>query len=182
MCTTSTAMAVKLKKVASEQLTEEIYHVGRWSRGHTSRVRQRNHNLGQKVGDKFSKLSKLGFSMERFAADNLRYFTKNHQNLVFWWTAGYSLWNLSISGIFLNFPNFLRSLSLKSLGNSWVNSYIHFLVIKTEFHFENMAKTNCTKKWKSSQMFCPRLSENFPFNFYLFKNALKPPKWSVFSR
>ena len=74
---------------------------------------------------------KLGFSMKRFTADNLRYFTKNHQNLAFGWAAGYLPWNLSISGIFFNFPNFLRSLSLTSFGNSWVNSYIDFLVIKT---------------------------------------------------
>ena len=33
-------MAVKLKKVVSELLTEEAKHVGRWSRDHTSRVRQ----------------------------------------------------------------------------------------------------------------------------------------------
>ena len=31
-------------------------------------------------------------------------------------------------------------------------------------------------------MFCPRFSEKFPFSFYLFKNALKPQKSSVFSR
>ena len=63
-------------------------------------------NLGQKVGDKLTKLTKIGFSIEFSAAD---------QNLVFGWTAGYSPSNPSISGIFLKFPNFL---SLKSFGNS----------------------------------------------------------------
>ena len=33
-------MAVKLKKVASKLLTEEVKDVGRWSRGHASRVKQ----------------------------------------------------------------------------------------------------------------------------------------------
>ena len=34
-------------------------------------------NLGQKVGDKLTKLSKIGFSMEWFKADFLQFFTKN---------------------------------------------------------------------------------------------------------
>ena len=74
----------------------------------------------QKVGDKFKKLSKI---------DCFVIFIKNRQNLVFGWTAGYAPSNLSISEIFLKFPNFLRSLSVKWFGNSWSNSYIHFLVI-----------------------------------------------------
>ena len=40
-------------------------------------------NLGQKVGDKLTKLSKIGFSIERFTADFLRFFTKKRQNLAF---------------------------------------------------------------------------------------------------
>ena len=40
MQTTSTTIAVKLKKVASKLLTEDEKHVGRWSRGHASLVRQ----------------------------------------------------------------------------------------------------------------------------------------------
>ena len=84
-------------------------------------------NLGQKVGDKFTELSKIGFSMEYFTADLLQFFTKKHQNLAFRWTTGYSPSNPSISGIFLKFPNFV---SLKSFGNSWGNSWIHFLVKK----------------------------------------------------
>ena len=38
-------------------------------------------NLGQKVGDKLTKLSKIGFSMEWFTADFLQFFTKKCQNL-----------------------------------------------------------------------------------------------------
>ena len=38
-------------------------------------------NLGQKVGDKFTQLSKIGFSMECFTAEFLRFFTKKGQNL-----------------------------------------------------------------------------------------------------
>ena len=40
-------------------------------------------NLGQKVGDNLTKLSKIGFSIERFTADFLRFFTKKRQNLAF---------------------------------------------------------------------------------------------------
>ena len=67
------------------------------------------YNLGQKIGDKFTKFSKIGFSMECFTAGFLQLFTKKLQNLAFGWTAGYSPSNPSISGIFLKFPNFLRS-------------------------------------------------------------------------
>ena len=61
------------------------------------------HNLGQKVGDKFTKLSKIGFSMECFTADFYRFFTKKRQNLAFGWTAGYSPSKPSITEIFLKF-------------------------------------------------------------------------------
>ena len=37
----------------------------------------KSHNLGQKVGDKFTKLSKIGFSMECFTDDFLRLLSKN---------------------------------------------------------------------------------------------------------
>ena len=42
-----------------------------------------SYNLGQKVGDKFIKLSKIGFSMECFTADFLQFFNKKRQNLTF---------------------------------------------------------------------------------------------------
>ena len=48
------------------------------------------YNIGQMVGDKFTKLGKIGFSLECFTADFLRFFTEKHQNLAFEWTAGYS--------------------------------------------------------------------------------------------
>ena len=44
-----------------------------------------SHNLEQKVGDKFTKLSKIGFSMEWFTADFLQFITKQRQNLAFGW-------------------------------------------------------------------------------------------------
>ena len=50
------------------------------------------------VGKKFSKLSKIGFSMECFRAG---------QNFPFERMAGYSPSNASISGTFLKFTNFL---------------------------------------------------------------------------
>ena len=67
------------------------------------------YNLRQKVEDKFTKLSKIGFSTECFTADFLQFFTKKRQNLAFGLTAGYSPSNPRILGIFLKFPNFLRS-------------------------------------------------------------------------
>ena len=71
-----------------------------------------HYNLGQKVEDKFTKLSKIDFSIECFTADFfLRFFTKKRQNLAFGWTVGYLPSNPSISGIFLKFPNVLRSKS-----------------------------------------------------------------------
>ena len=42
-----------------------------------------SYNLGQKVVDKFTKLSKTGFSIEYFTADILRFFPENRQNLEF---------------------------------------------------------------------------------------------------
>ena len=47
------------------------------------------YNLGQKDVDKFTKLSKIGFSMEWFTTDFLQRFTKKSQNLGFGWTGGY---------------------------------------------------------------------------------------------
>ena len=67
------------------------------------------YNLGQKVVDKFTKLSKIGVSVECFTADFLRYFTEKYYILPFVWTAGYLPSNPNIYGIFLKFPNFLRS-------------------------------------------------------------------------
>ena len=54
------------------------------------------YNLGQRVGDKFTKLSKIGFSMECFTPDFLQFLTKKRQNLALGWAAGYSLSNPSI--------------------------------------------------------------------------------------
>ena len=52
-------------------------------------------------------LSKLGFFMECFTAF-LTFLAEKQQNLAFWRPAGYSLANSSITGIFLECPNFLR--------------------------------------------------------------------------
>ena len=60
-------------------------------------------NLGQKGGDKFIKLCKIGFSMECLTADFLQFFTKNRQNLVLGWANGNSPSNPSILGDFLKF-------------------------------------------------------------------------------
>ena len=57
------------------------------------------YNLGEKVGDKFTKLCKISFSVQCFTADFLLYCTEKRQNLATGWTAGYSPSNPSISGI-----------------------------------------------------------------------------------
>ena len=57
----------------------------------------------------FTKLSKIGFSMECFTAEFLQLFNKKRENLTFGWTAGYSPLNSNISGILLKLTNFLRS-------------------------------------------------------------------------
>ena len=92
------------------------------------------YNLGQKVEDKFTKLSKIGFSTECFTADFLQFFTKKRQNLAFGLTAGYSSSNPEISGIFLKFPNFLISLfflcGYESLPSGQNAVGISFLVIQ----------------------------------------------------
>ena len=49
-----------------------------------------SYNLGQKVWDKLTKLSKTGFPMECFTADFLQLFPQKRQNLPFGWTAGFS--------------------------------------------------------------------------------------------
>ena len=49
-----------------------------------------------------------------------------------------------------------KILCLKSFGNSWGNFCIHFLAIIIWFRF-TWVNTNSAKKWKSLQMFCPRL-------------------------
>ena len=67
------------------------------------------YSLGQKVADKFMKLSKIGFSMDFLQLFFLQIFTKKCQNLALGWMAVYSPSNPTISGIFLKFPNFLRS-------------------------------------------------------------------------
>ena len=74
--------------------------------------------MGQGVGDKYTNLSKIGFSMECFTADYLRFYNKKRQKLALGWAAGFSPSSPSISGIFFRFPNFLRFLDLKSFGNS----------------------------------------------------------------
>ena len=55
------------------------------------------------------RLSKISFSMDCFTAVFLQVFTEKHQNLAFWWMAGYLPSNPIISGTFLKFPNFLRT-------------------------------------------------------------------------
>ena len=76
------------------------------------RVRNENmfprDNCEQTIGEKFTKLCKIGFSKKSFIADVLQFFTKASQKLPFVWTVGYSTSYSTISGIFLEFNNLLR--------------------------------------------------------------------------
>ena len=65
--------------------------------------------LGQRVGKNFTKLSKTGISMECFTPNVLHFLIKTRQNVAFGWANGQSPSNPKISGIFLKFPNELRS-------------------------------------------------------------------------
>ena len=67
------------------------------------------------VGNKFTTLSEVVFPIECFTADFSQFLMEKRQRLVFEWTTGYSESNPSISGIFLKFPNFLRSSVLNRL-------------------------------------------------------------------
>ena len=71
----------------------------------------------ENILDKLTKLSKICFSRECFTADFLQFF--KCPSFPFTWLAGYLPSIQSISGLFLKYPDFLRS--LKSLGNSCSN-------------------------------------------------------------
>ena len=64
------------------------------------------YNLGQGVGDKFTKLSKIGLSMECFTADFWRFLGVKCQNLGFRWAAGYSPTNPCMSGFCSSLKSF----------------------------------------------------------------------------
>ena len=67
------------------------------------------YNLGQRVVDKFTKLSKIDFSVGMFLNWFFAIFYRKASKFGLWvdgWILGS---NPSISGIFLKFPNFLRS-------------------------------------------------------------------------
>lgn len=66
-------------------------------------------NIGQGVGDSFTELSKIVFSMDCFIPDFLRLFTEGRRNLALGWVSGCSPSGPSISGILLQFPNSIRS-------------------------------------------------------------------------
>ena len=80
-------------------------------------------NNGQKVGDKFTKLSKIGFSMDCFTTD------------------------------------FFATFCQKTFGNSFGNSYIHFLVIMIQFHFSCGEEKLCYKVKKSTNVL-PKIADD----------------------
>ena len=86
-----------------------------------------------------------------------------------------------------HFKNFLeilwfpKILSLESFANSWGNFCIYFFVITFSFLLL-VVKGNCTKMWKSLQIYFPWLSKNFCFSLKFFENVSKHKKRSFFCR
>ena len=76
--------------------------------------------------DIFMKLSKIGFSMECFAAVYLHFFTGKRQSVAFVRPVGYLPSNRSISRIFLTFSNFQRSQVLSRLATRKVTRTLTF--------------------------------------------------------
>ena len=98
----------------------------RWDAAHAGRhPLHRRYNLGKGVRDKFTNLSKIGFSIECFTADFLRFFTKKRQKVAL----GCTCHQIQAFPEFSS--NFLISqiLGLTSFGNSCGNSYIHILLM-----------------------------------------------------
>ena len=62
--------------------------------------------------------------MNYVTADFLQFLTGKRQNLAFGWKAGYLLSNPNISGILLNFPNFLKSQILSRLVTRTVTLFL----------------------------------------------------------
>ena len=96
------------KSTLERDLTSDEIKAHIWGVRYRTVSRLLTHNLRQKVVDKFTKLSKIGFIMKCFTAGFLQFFTEKCQNLAFGWPVGYSPSIPSIPGIFLKFPN-LRS-------------------------------------------------------------------------
>ena len=96
----------------------------------------------------YTKLSKIGFSMECFTADFLQFFTKKRKNLAFGWTPGHQ--TQAFQGFFWNF---LISYNPKSnsFGNSWSNSYI---LKSTCVHAKNSYMVKSEKASKCSVQDC----------------------------
>ena len=89
-----------------------------------------SYNLGQKIVDRFTKLSKIGFSTKYSVVDSSRFFSTNGKICVLASRLGTDHRKQSISLIFLKLPK-----SFDSFGNSWGNSYIHIWVIIIYFRF-----------------------------------------------
>ena len=89
-----------------------------------------NYNLAPKVVDRFTKLSKIGFSTKCSVVDSSRLFSTNGKICVLGSRLGTDHRKQSILLIFLKLPK-----SFDSFGNSWGNSYIHFRVIIIYFRF-----------------------------------------------
>ena len=75
-----------------------------------------------KVWKQIHKIKQNRFFYGMFYSWFFAIFTKKRQNLVLGWMDGYSPWNPSISGIFLKFPNFLRSKVVRQLVRQLVHS------------------------------------------------------------
>ena len=130
-------LPVNIKQRSVQQPTisaHELFFLVFKNDEHFQRKVYLSYNLGQKVWDKFMKLSKTSFSMKCFTADILWFFTEKCQNLAFWWLA--TCHQIQAFQGFLEIPWFPKNLSLKLLGNLWGNLYFYFLVRVTGLYWE----------------------------------------------
>ena len=102
-----------------------------------------SYNLRQKIVDKFTKLSDIGFPLECFSTGFLRFSSTNVKICILGGQLGNRLQNPSNSGIILK--------------RSFSNFCILFLFLFYNIVFVSVVvKRSFAKTWKRLQLFCPR--------------------------
>ena len=126
-------------------------------------------NLGQKLENKITKLSKTAFCIEFFRADLSQFLI---EKLDFWVN----------DCVFAIKSKHFRDFLKVSFGNLRGSSYIHFLVIIFYLRFTCGGEKLCWKSGKGLQFFAHNCLKNFLLVFTCSNMHFKPYKWSDFSR
>ena len=105
-------------------------------------------NRGQKVGGKFIKLRKIGFSMECFTADFLQFFTKKSSNFGFWMDG----WVLTIKSKHFGDQRQKSSENVKSRGLDRVRKENLFLQTILDKKFQQQRSSENGKSRDSDQI------------------------------